>query len=337
MIPRGEVGLIFATLGLNQHVFGQDVYAALLLVMLVTTVGTPPALRWRLLALRARRNRDAVREASSGGIALVHVDERGLVDLDVEPLPERRARRRAPRRAAVRRVIPRARRCSSGSKCSRPGRAGGTTRRAPSSSRCCAARSRARGGCSPRPGCCSDACPSSTMRWSAGGRRRSSSTRLRHCDSRGCRESTSSSRSKTTRRTRPPCCWPRSHSTRAKTPRPSGRRRAREPCSGSISVHESSSRSPSSSTTSTCCAPRRMRSDALSEESVLQIAVHLDSIEQADALYLLSRAVTTLAESKSISCARCTTWCEPPSRIRNWSDEKPATRSRRGEPRRHGT
>src|SRR5207237_5936559 len=55
MIPRGEVGLIFATLGLNQHVFGQDVYAALLLVVLVTTVAAPPALRWRLLSMRPQR------------------------------------------------------------------------------------------------------------------------------------------------------------------------------------------------------------------------------------------------------------------------------------------
>jgi Kef-type K+ transport system membrane component KefB len=55
MIPRGEVGLIFATLGLRQGVFGADVYAALLLVVLVTTVATPPALRQRLLQLRKRR------------------------------------------------------------------------------------------------------------------------------------------------------------------------------------------------------------------------------------------------------------------------------------------
>jgi Kef-type K+ transport system membrane component KefB/predicted amino acid-binding ACT domain protein len=55
MIPRGEVGLIFATLGLRQGVFGDDVYAALLLVVLVTTVATPPALRQRLLQLRKRR------------------------------------------------------------------------------------------------------------------------------------------------------------------------------------------------------------------------------------------------------------------------------------------
>jgi Kef-type K+ transport system membrane component KefB/predicted amino acid-binding ACT domain protein len=85
MIPRGEVGLIFATLGLSQHVFGQDVYAALLLVVLVTTVGTPPVLRWRLLALRAR-HRSAPIAASAAGVALVHVAH-GLVTLDAEPLP----------------------------------------------------------------------------------------------------------------------------------------------------------------------------------------------------------------------------------------------------------
>lgn len=86
MIPRGEVGLIFATLGLNQHVFGQDIYAALLLVILVTTLGSPPLLRWRLLALRARRPTTPV-ATSSAGVALVHVGDNGLVELDVEPLP----------------------------------------------------------------------------------------------------------------------------------------------------------------------------------------------------------------------------------------------------------
>ncbi len=86
MIPRGEVGLIFATLGLNQHVFGQDVYAALLLVVLVTTVATPPALRWRLLSMREQR-RAATSVPSSAGIGLVHVGETGLVELDAEPLP----------------------------------------------------------------------------------------------------------------------------------------------------------------------------------------------------------------------------------------------------------
>ncbi len=67
MIPRGEVGLIFAAIGLRQHVFGEDVYAALLLVVLATTLLTPPALRWRLSRLRARVRASAVQSAPPGG------------------------------------------------------------------------------------------------------------------------------------------------------------------------------------------------------------------------------------------------------------------------------
>ncbi len=47
MIPRGEVGLIFAGLGLRTGVLNADLYGALILVVLVTTVMTPPLLRWR--------------------------------------------------------------------------------------------------------------------------------------------------------------------------------------------------------------------------------------------------------------------------------------------------
>lgn len=54
MIPRGEVGLIFATIGLREGVFDQQAYGALLLVVLATTVFTPPALRWRLMRLRPK-------------------------------------------------------------------------------------------------------------------------------------------------------------------------------------------------------------------------------------------------------------------------------------------
>ncbi len=86
MIPRGEVGLIFATLGLTEHVFGQDVYASLLLVVLATTVGTPPLLRWRLLALRDR-HRASPATTSAGGVELLHLGENGVVQLDAEPVP----------------------------------------------------------------------------------------------------------------------------------------------------------------------------------------------------------------------------------------------------------
>ena len=48
MIPRGEVGLIFASIGLAQGVLDDELYGALLLVVLMTTVITPPLLRWRI-------------------------------------------------------------------------------------------------------------------------------------------------------------------------------------------------------------------------------------------------------------------------------------------------
>lgn len=48
MMPRGEVGLIFATIGLGVGVFDDDLYAALVLVVLATTVISPAALRRRI-------------------------------------------------------------------------------------------------------------------------------------------------------------------------------------------------------------------------------------------------------------------------------------------------
>jgi Kef-type K+ transport system membrane component KefB len=48
MIPRGEVGLIFAAIGLNAGVLGDKEYGALLFVVLLTTLLAPPALRWRV-------------------------------------------------------------------------------------------------------------------------------------------------------------------------------------------------------------------------------------------------------------------------------------------------
>ena len=48
MIPRGEVGLIFATIGVSIGVFDDELYAIVLLMVLLTTVITPPLLRWRI-------------------------------------------------------------------------------------------------------------------------------------------------------------------------------------------------------------------------------------------------------------------------------------------------
>jgi Kef-type K+ transport system membrane component KefB len=53
MIPRGEVSLVFANLGLVMRVDGHALldsgqYSALVTVVILTTLATPPALRWRL-------------------------------------------------------------------------------------------------------------------------------------------------------------------------------------------------------------------------------------------------------------------------------------------------
>lgn len=53
MIPRGEVGLIFANIGLGLTIEGAPVidrntYSAVVIMVIVTTLVTPPALRWSL-------------------------------------------------------------------------------------------------------------------------------------------------------------------------------------------------------------------------------------------------------------------------------------------------
>jgi Kef-type K+ transport system membrane component KefB len=53
MIPRGEVGLIFANIGLSLSINGKpvldpSVFSAVVLMVIVTTLVTPPALKWSL-------------------------------------------------------------------------------------------------------------------------------------------------------------------------------------------------------------------------------------------------------------------------------------------------
>ncbi|MGH9267423.1 MAG: cation:proton antiporter, partial [Acidimicrobiales bacterium] len=61
MIPRGEVGLIFASFGLTRGVIGPDLYSALLLVVAATTFLTPPLIRPLFAPLRPVRGRQAGR------------------------------------------------------------------------------------------------------------------------------------------------------------------------------------------------------------------------------------------------------------------------------------
>jgi Kef-type K+ transport system membrane component KefB len=84
MIPRGEVGLIFATIGLREAILDKDQYAALLLVVLATTLLAPPLLRWRLQQLRAgRASRRHPSAAPPQGRWLVTRD--GVIDLAGSP------------------------------------------------------------------------------------------------------------------------------------------------------------------------------------------------------------------------------------------------------------
>jgi Kef-type K+ transport system membrane component KefB len=69
MIPRGEVGLIFAGMGLEMMLGGKPVlgsgeFAAVVAMVMLTTVVTPPLLRWRLARVDAISV--AVRQASPG-------------------------------------------------------------------------------------------------------------------------------------------------------------------------------------------------------------------------------------------------------------------------------
>lgn len=45
MVPRGEVGLIFAELGRTSGIFGNEAYAALIIVIAVTTLAGPLLLK----------------------------------------------------------------------------------------------------------------------------------------------------------------------------------------------------------------------------------------------------------------------------------------------------
>ena len=53
MVPRGEVGLIFANIGLSltikgERVIDENIVSALVVMVIVTTLVTPPALSWSL-------------------------------------------------------------------------------------------------------------------------------------------------------------------------------------------------------------------------------------------------------------------------------------------------
>jgi hypothetical protein len=79
MIPRGEVGLIFANMGLTLVAAGvpvvnQSVFSAVVVMVICTTLITPPALKWSFerFSRRTAAHRDdvgGVRVAGTGADA----------------------------------------------------------------------------------------------------------------------------------------------------------------------------------------------------------------------------------------------------------------------------
>lgn len=82
MLPRGEVGLIFATIGLTAGVLDDDLYAALLLVVLITTLATPQLLKLRYTKLRSGSRVEAAVDVEPPG-GWLRVD--GQVELAARP------------------------------------------------------------------------------------------------------------------------------------------------------------------------------------------------------------------------------------------------------------
>lgn len=61
MIPRGEVGLIFASIGTTlmigaERIIDEAVFSAVVIMVIVTTMATPPALKWSLTRGRQRQS-----------------------------------------------------------------------------------------------------------------------------------------------------------------------------------------------------------------------------------------------------------------------------------------
>ncbi len=63
MAPRGEVAMIVALIGLNAGVIGQEIFVAILLMSLVTTVVTPVVFQNWLLRPRSSDGAEPVPES----------------------------------------------------------------------------------------------------------------------------------------------------------------------------------------------------------------------------------------------------------------------------------
>jgi len=55
MIPRGEVGMVVAQIGLAMGVIAQGVYGTIVFMSVATTLVAPPLLKWAYRGARERR------------------------------------------------------------------------------------------------------------------------------------------------------------------------------------------------------------------------------------------------------------------------------------------
>jgi Kef-type K+ transport system membrane component KefB len=91
MVPRGEVSLVFAHVGAAAQIGGaplldQERYSAIVAVVVVTTLFTPVALRWRLERLDSSGKRQAQDDRRAAGKAVGaarHLDISSMRDRDV--------------------------------------------------------------------------------------------------------------------------------------------------------------------------------------------------------------------------------------------------------------
>ncbi|HEY3354910.1 MAG TPA: cation:proton antiporter [Polyangia bacterium] len=82
MIPRGEVGLIFANIGLGLAVRGERIvdqatYSAVVLMVIVTTLITPPALKWSLARNRPKPSRAPAAAGASATPTVTTAEQSG--------------------------------------------------------------------------------------------------------------------------------------------------------------------------------------------------------------------------------------------------------------------
>jgi Na+:H+ antiporter len=84
MIPRGEVGLIFASIGLTGGILDQRLYGVLVAVVMATTLVSPAWIRHRIERTRRRATSGRTTVEPAGGWLVIGPDE---VELAAEPSP----------------------------------------------------------------------------------------------------------------------------------------------------------------------------------------------------------------------------------------------------------